>query len=127
LAVVEPVLGAVSSCYVLESGGYVAVRLAGMPATNALTTGVGYVYVTPPALAAGKAAGADLVALLQAEGLDLHQDGEEGKTIWNAQGRRDITRSGQGDTPRRTCPNCFLQWPGDTCPDCDLPLMAERE
>jgi hypothetical protein len=73
----------------------VAVRLAGMPATNAITTGIGYVYVTPPALAAGKAAGADLVSLLQAEGLDLHQDDEEGKTIWNAQGRRDIIRSGQ--------------------------------
>jgi len=50
LAVLEPVLGAVASCYVLESGRYVAVRLANMPSTNALTIGVGYVYVTPPAL-----------------------------------------------------------------------------
>ena len=127
LVVMEPVLGEVSSCYVLGSGAYVAIRLAGMPATTAITTGVGYVYVTPPALAVATAAGADLVALLRADRLDLHQDDEDGKTIWNAQGRRGITRSTQDDQPRRLCPNCFLQWSGDTCPDCDVALLVESE
>jgi hypothetical protein len=127
LAVMEPLLGKVSSCYVLTSGVYAAIRLAGMPGTNAITTGVGYVFVTPPALAAAAAAGADLVALLHADGLDLHQDDEIGKTIWNAQGRQGVTHSTHDDLPRRLCPNCFLQYPGDTCPDCDVALLVESE
>jgi hypothetical protein len=68
LGVMEPVLGAVASCYVLKSGRYVAVRLSNMPSTNALTINVGYVYVTPPALNAATAAGVDLPALLRDDG-----------------------------------------------------------
>jgi hypothetical protein len=127
LAVMEPVLGAVASCYVLESGRYIAVRLANKPSTNALAINVGYAYVTPPALTAATAVGVDLLALLRADGLELHDGDEDGKTVWNAQGRRDITRSSQDDTDRRLCPNCYLQWTGDTCPDCDVELMPVRD
>ena len=124
LAVLEPVLGPVVSSYVLESGGYVAVRLASMPATNAITTGVGYLYVTPAALATARAADVDLVPLLRDAGLDLHEGQEEGKTVWNAQGRRDTTRSTTTDPSRRLCPSCFLQWTGDACPDCGVALVS---
>ena len=127
LAVMEPVLGAVASCYVLESGRYVAVRLENLPSTNAVTINVGYVYVTPAALNAATAARVDLPALLRDDGLDIHYGDEEGKTVWNAQGRWGITRSNQDDATRRLCPHCFLQWRGDTCPDCDVELMPLRQ
>jgi hypothetical protein len=126
LAVMEPVLGAVASCYVLESGRYVAVRLANVPSANAMTINVGYVYVTPTALNAATAVGADLTARLRDDGLDVHDGDEEGKTVWNAQGRRGITPSTQVGMTRRLCPNCYLQWQGDTCPDCDVQLMPLR-
>ena len=83
-------LGAVASCYVLESGRCVAVRLASLPSMNAITINGGYVYVTPTALNAATAVGADLPALLRDGGLDVHDGDEKGKTVWNAQGRRGI-------------------------------------
>jgi hypothetical protein len=127
LAVMEPVLGAVASCYVLKSGRYVAVRMENLPSTNAVTINVGYVYVTFAARSAANAAGVDLAALLRDDGLDLDDGDEDGKTVWNAQGRRGIARGTQDETPRRLCPKCFLQWRGDTCPDCDVELMPLRQ
>ncbi len=59
LGLLEPVLGAVASCYVLESGRYVAVRMENLPSTNAVTINVGYVYVTFAALSAANTAGVD--------------------------------------------------------------------
>ncbi len=127
LAVMEPVLGAVASCYVLKSRRYVAVRLANLPSANAVTINVGYVYVTPPALNAATAVGVDLPALLRDDGLDVHDGDEEGTTVWNAQGRRGIMRSPQNETTRRLCPNCYMQWSGETCPDCEVELMPLRQ
>lgn len=121
LAVMEPVLGPVDTCYGLASGTYVAVRLAQIPRLVALYANVGFVWVTPAALEFASNEGIDLVDALRRSGLDLHDGDERGKTIWNAQGRRDSHRAHSGQV-HRLCPVCFLQWPGMVCPDCDVPL-----
>jgi hypothetical protein len=59
LAVLEPVLGAVAACYVLESDRYAAVRMENLPSTNEVTINVRYVYVTFAALSAANTAGVD--------------------------------------------------------------------
>ena len=77
----DPLLGGVEPCFELNSGRYVAVRLADLPSTNALTINVGYVYVTPPAVERGDRGRVYMPALLRDGGLDVDHGDEEGKTV----------------------------------------------
>jgi hypothetical protein len=125
LRVLSSVLGDVISCYVLDSGRYVGVRLAAMPTVNAAHVAWGYVWVTPASLATAQDRGVDLRAKLAAAGLMVNDEVEQGLTVWNSQGLRDRSRSARETEPdRRLCPRCFLPWPGDTCPDCEVTLVS---
>jgi hypothetical protein len=93
---------------------------------NAITINGGYVYVTPTALNAATAVGADLPALLRDGGLDVHDGDEEGKTVWNAQGRRGIHALDPSWHDEAVVSELLLQWQRDTCPDCDVQLMPLR-
>lgn len=122
LAVLEPFLGPVVSVYSLGADGYAAVRLEAMPSKNALTTGVGFVFIRPAALQAVSDADVDLRQLLRNAKLDVHDGAEVGITIWNAQGRPNVEHGVKTKPPKKLCPSCFLQWFGDTCPDCEVSL-----
>jgi hypothetical protein len=119
--------GPVVACWVISSNGYAAVRLNDLGPT-ALTCGWGYVYVTPPAIAAAGDRGIDLVAELSAAGLvgDLDENG--GLTVWTSRGLRDRARPTFGEVPtgrlcaNSACDGAYIRQGGEACSYCDAPL-----
>ena len=123
LRVLSSVLGDIASCYALKSKRYVGVRLSRMP-SNAAQVSWGYVGVTQAALTTAEGIGVDLRQQLSAEGLRIEDGPRDDVTVWNSQGLRDRSRATHAaEVPRRLCPTCFLQWAGDTCPDCEVELL----
>lgn len=127
LRVLSSVLGEITSCYVLESRRYAGVRVAEIPTKNAAHVNWGYVWITPAALTVAQEAGVDVREALEARGMKTEGGPYDGLTVWNSRGLRDRARgSPTADIPLRLCPNCFLQWHGDTCPDCEVDLLPAR-
>lgn len=119
LDAVAPTLGEVAGCYVLAGGRYVAIRHTAFP-DNSMYVNWGFIDLSARSMAFAAERGADLRAAISAAGLAV-EDGADGIVIWNARGIRRGPNAASGPE-LRTCPECFLQWPGNRCPDDDVEL-----